>query len=348
MATACSISPTADLDGLIGALSPDRRSSFGADIDEAERVLLGDASHEEKKCALMKWLARYSPCLFARMGSKHAKGVNFHLCWLDEDDFGLGALHLMNTIQLARRRWKRDAVAGRSSAFLIMFNHRLLARAEPDQAFLALLCGLADIYLVEKAPIRTDIIYTEAVPLNVEGGTSLFRAGVNFFYPAAHETINHDRRIPGGVLISVNSPGHLANAWVKLGLEADFESATLETRKLAIRSVGNGGAGNAATPTCSWHNMEAPSGGREQGARPSERHYSAVYHTDVLIPTDATLGREQAIWDDLKFDYISTRIVPFGHPNYALYRGHPVEDHRLFDNPWPPRRPDTLEDILAA
>lgn len=351
MATASSIRPTANLQALMEVLSEDPRSSFGVDVDEAERVLLGHASLDEKKCALMKWLARYSPCLFARMGAKQAKGVIFPICWLDEDDFSLGAAHLMNTIQLARRRWKREALAGRSSAFLIMFNHRQLARAAPDEALVALLCCLAGLYLIEKAPIRPDIIYTEAVPLEVDGGTSLFRAGVNFFYPSAHETINHDRRVPGGVLISVNSPGHLANSWVKLGLESDFENATCETRKLALRSVGNGGLGSEATPSCSWHNMETPADGAEQNGRPSKRDYSAVYHTDVLIPSAATLERNShnsEIWDNLRFDYISTRIVPFGHPNYALYRGHPVEDRQLFDNPWPPRRPDTLEDILAA
>jgi hypothetical protein len=58
--------------------------------------------------------------------------------------------------------------------------------------------------------------------------------------------------------------------------------------------------------------------------------------------------RDRVVWDNLKFDYISTRTIPFGHPNYALYRGHPVDAERLFDNPWPPRHPDTLEDILAA
>jgi hypothetical protein len=351
MATASSIRPTADIDALLNALTENQRASFGADIHEAEQTLLSDAALEEKKSVLMKWLARNSPCLFARMGAKHAKGVNLPLCWLDEDDFALGSVHLMNMIQLARRRWKREALDGQTSAFLIMFNHRKLARAAPDEAFVALLCSLADLYLVERAPIRPDIIYSEAVPLEVDGRTRLFRAGVNFFYPAAHETINHDRRAPGGVLVSVNSPGHLANAWVKLGLEPDFETATSETRKLAIRSVGNGGHGSAQISSCSWHNLEIPAGGAQKDACPSERDYSAIYHTDVLVPTLATLGRgprDRVVWDNLKFDYISTRTIPFGHPNYALYRGHPVDAERLFDNPWPPRHPDTLEDILAA
>ncbi len=351
MSITSSIRPTADLQALLDALGEDQRTSFGPDIDEVEQTLLSDAPLAEKKTALMKWLSRYSPCLYARMGSKQVKGVSLPLCWLDEDDFALGPIHLMNTIQIARRRWKREALDGRASAFLIMFNHRKLARATPDESFITILCSLADLYLVERAPIRPDIIYTESVPLEVDGEPSLFRAGVNFFYPTAHETMNHDRRAPGGVLVSVNSPGHLANSWVKLGLEAEFESATSETLKLALRSVGNGGHGSAATPSCSWHNMEIPLGGTEKDACPSRRDYSAIYHTDVLIPTQATLGRgteDRAVWDNLKLDYISTRVVHFGHPNYALYRGHPVDAGRLFDNPWPPRHPDTLEDILAA
>ncbi len=39
-----------------------------------------------------------------------------------------------------------------------------------------------------------------------------------FFYSSAHRTRNHDRRIPGGILISVNAPGH----FMRLAIEKRF------------------------------------------------------------------------------------------------------------------------------
>jgi hypothetical protein len=71
---------------------------------------------------------------------------------------------------------------------------------------------------VENAPLQPDTIYTEAIPLRRDGGFGVFKGGINVFYSGAHRTLNHDRRVPGGILISVNSPGHLANSLVSRGM----------------------------------------------------------------------------------------------------------------------------------
>lgn len=340
LATVLDAATPDDLGKLICCLTRDPRLSFGADIDAAELVLLGNASVELKTCTLMQWLSRNSPCLFGRLGAKRQKGVDFPVCWLEAGDLDRGARHVTSVIQAARREWKELASRGLSSAFLVMFNDERLARAKPDAALVDLLCLLGGLYFVEAAPIRPDVIYTEAVPLIADSASTLFRAGANFFYPTAHETLNHDRRVPGGVLISVNSPGHLANSWVSCDLSTDLEMATCETRKLAIKSVGRGGIGSSTVKSCSWHNLI--------DGRVSDLDYSAVYHTDVLVPsaaTAATHADNAQVWDDLKLDYISTEVVPPDHRNYALYHGHPVAEGQLFDNPWPPRDPHTLEDI---
>jgi hypothetical protein len=81
----------------------------------------------------------------------------------------------------------------------------------------------------------------------------------------------------------------------------------------------------------------------------SDDDYSAVYHTDVLIPTLSTLSahaNDALTWDALRLDYISTERLPEGHVNYGLFRGHPIDEYAKYDNPWPPRRPDTLEDVV--
>ena len=57
-------------------------------------------------------------------------------------------------------------------------------------------------------PIKEDVIYTESVTFQDKDGLKIYKAGVNVCYSSAHRTRNHDRRIPGGILISVNAPGH--------------------------------------------------------------------------------------------------------------------------------------------
>jgi hypothetical protein len=271
--------------------------------------------------------------------------VALHLCWLDRADLERGESHVTNLIQSKRRDWKDQAAEGRSSAFLIMFNDERLARAAPSEEFVLALQRLAGCYLVERAPIMADLIYTESVPLREGKDWSLFRAGVNFFYPTAHETLNHDRRVPGGVLISVNSPGHLAHSQAKHGYEESFESATCASLRLAKRSVGNGGIGSSRVHSCSWHNaIIGPRGDRVT----SDRDYSALYHTDVLIPTVATVANhanDLEAWPSLRLDYISTSRLAEDHVNYGLFRGQPIAEQEKYINPWPVRRPDTLEDI---
>ena len=76
--------------------------------------------------------------------------------------------------------------------------------------------------------------------------SKLFKGGINLFYPSAHRTLNHDRRIPGGVMISTNSPGHYATSLVTRGVFDSFEEAVDEVRDIARRSIGNGGYGGGS------------------------------------------------------------------------------------------------------
>ena len=84
--------------------------------------------------------------------------------------------------------------------------------------------GLSDLIFHEYAPVSTDVIYTEAAPLVLNGKLLLYKAGVNFFHTTAHNTANHDRRIPGGAVISINSVGHYANNLIRAGLVSDLDA----------------------------------------------------------------------------------------------------------------------------
>ena len=336
----------ADIDAAIAALDQHPADhSFGADIDEAHHVLLSDcASDEEKRATLAKWIAARSPCLFGRMGAKGSKGLTLTVAWLAQEDIEKGDKHLQDKIQIARREWKDKAATGCTSAFVIVFNDKRLANAVPNAKFLHVMQRLGGLYLVEHRPLLTDVIYTEAIPLNDDGRWFLFKGGVNVFYPSAHRTLNHDRRVPGWLGFSINSPGHLANSLAMRDLRPSFCDAVDETLNLALLSIGRGGIGDAEQESCSWHNMDDKSAGRcpvRNGLADnvSLTRYSAVYHTDVLFPLEATLSIDfekdhQSTWDNLVLDYISPTQHSKSHVNYGLYRGHAIMPADKYSNPW--------------
>ncbi|WNI16821.1 hypothetical protein [Actinacidiphila sp. ITFR-21] len=336
-------------------------TSLGEDIDQANTVLLDPAVDEDtKRAELMRWVARRQPCLFGRLGAHESKGeaaskgLGINVCWIGEADIALGADHVSAKIQRERRAWKDRAEAGAASGFLIMFNSARLAYARPSRELVALCVALSDLYLVEHAPIRADVIYTEAVPLRrADGQLTLFKAGCNIFYGGAHRTVNHDRRVPGGLLFSMNSPGHYANSLALRGLAAGLDEAIDFVRETAYRSVGNGGIGHHGAKSTSWHNTVPHQPAREpERRRPAyvppnfdPERYSATYHTDVLVPTDVTVdgrlsdgpGPDTETWPYLILDYITSEAFAADHVNYGLFHGHPIEDCDKYHNPWPSR-----------
>ena len=336
---------------------------FGADMNEAHQTLFSDeASEEQKRAALFSWTGRWQPCLFGRLASHQhkgqgaTKGLGIDLCWIHEWEIAQDRDYIAAKIQRARRAWKDRAERGESSGFLIMFNSRKLAYAKPSKQLLDVCIELSNLYLVEHAPIKVDVIYTEAVPLRrADGVLTLFKAGCNIFYAGAHRTVNHDRRLPGGLMFSMNSPGHFANSLVLRGIRGDFGDAVDFVRETAFRSIGNGGIGCPHMPSASWHNQSDDTAGTVPDRRrpayipdnfdPSR--YSAVYHTDVLVPTavttdDRTVHRsyqevDAEVWEYLILDYITTQEFPVDHVNHGLFYGQPIEDCGKYHNPWPAR-----------
>ncbi|SCG40325.1 hypothetical protein GA0070614_0738 [Micromonospora coxensis] len=336
-------------------------ADFGDDIARAHHTLLSDADVEEKRRVFFQWVGRWQPCLFGRLaahaakGPAAAKGLEADICWLTDDDLARGADHVSATIQQARRRWKDRAEQGLASGFLIMFNSRRLAFAAPGKELLRLCLFLSDLYLIEHAPIRPDVIYTEAAPLRIEGRLHLFKVGCNIFYSGAHGTRNHDRRVPGGLMFSMNSPGHYANSLHARGFFDSLPDAIEFVRDTAFRSIGNGGLGASDVPSQSWHNRRR----EQQDGCPVRRlpsyvppdfdpqSYSALYHTDVLVPTAVTVDGTRVggpyessgveVWPNLLLDYITDERFPADHENYGQFQGHPVDDCNRYHNPWQAR-----------
>lgn len=345
------------LEDILESLDPyPQDMSLGADIDAVHREMFTDTA-DVQSCydAFITWAARYQPCLFGRLGAREARGVCFDACWVTSRDIRAGDLHVEQKIQAARRTWKDRASDGLSSGFLIMFQDWRLARARPGQRLLDACRRAAELYVVEGAPLQPDTIYSEAIPLRTASGYGIFKGGINVFYPGAHRTLNHDRRVPGGILISVNSPGHLANSLVMRGLAGSLPEAVQWIYDIAMLSIGNGGIGHKDRPSSSWHNTVTDPD--ELAARCpishrpahipenySGRLYSATCHTDVLLPTQVTVHGEldpdlsrHETWPWLIIDYISDRQTPPDHINYGFFHPHPIGAEARYHNPWPPR-----------
>jgi hypothetical protein len=333
----------------------DPSTSFGEDIDKAQRAMFERGNGlEQVQETFLKWIGRYQPCLFARLGARHIKGVEYDICWITTGDIEKGDRWVSQKIQIARRHWKDRAIEGLASGFLIMFHDARLAWARPGPGLLEIGKRLAELYLVEHAPISYDTIYTEALPYRNGDKYGVFKAGVNLLYPGAHRTLAHDRRVPGGLLISVNSPGHLATALTAKGTFPSMPVAVQWIYDTAMASVGNGGVGCPYTRSTTWHNIEPadPAGDRPTVShRPvhipegySGRRYSALYHSDVLIPKKATESAvldpnpmQGEVWTQLIIDYISEIDVPTDALNYGLFHPHPIAREARYHNPWPPR-----------
>jgi hypothetical protein len=347
-----------DLESLLaGGPVADGPESFGADMDEAHRVLLdGGASAERKEACLRQWASRHQPCLFGRLGARGLRGIQYDCCWIQGEDLARGRSHLGAKIQHARQAWKARAAEGLSHGLLVMFNAPALTRVPPGPTLVALCRALCDLYLIEHAPVQTDTIYSELIPfVNAQGDSICLKGGMNVFYSSAHRTRNHDRRVPGGIMISVNSPGLLAHSLVKRGLAADLTAAVAAVRTLAWASIGHGGMSRAAphARSCSWHNEGAadPAGGCPMRHRPkhvpehfSTDTYSALYHTDVLVPgnvmSDGSLDgsrSDYAVWSQLDFRYLTAAPLAADHENFGFVQGQHVRAEAGPRHAWAPQ-----------
>jgi len=336
---------------------------FGDDITELNHQILDTSDNVKRHKMLLNWLARYQPCMFGRLGAKEAKGIAYDVTIVDAADIAKGSVYVEKKIRKARHAWKDRAAEGLSSGFLVYFCIKEITFCRPGPELLNLCKVLCGLYLTEFRPVDVDTIYTEAVPLfQDDGSVHLFKGGLNVFYSGAHLTSNHDRRVPGGLIISVNSPGHLANSLVRKGVATDLKDATSIVYDLVIRSIGVGGIGDRdnIVGTCTWHQeISASTRATNPTEKPNKKApahlpknynpklYSGYYHTDVLIPTDNTLSREVTdekidVWNYLYMDYVTLRKFDFLHPDYGFWYGHPVAREAIYYNPWMPEKAENL------
>jgi len=328
------------------------------DIDEANKKLFSTNEKTEKREVLFNWAKRSQPCIIGRMGSAKKRGILISVFIVDEQDVAKGDAYLQQYLRQCRRDWKDQCKRGESDAVLYFLNVEKLSRIPPSSSLLQIFTKFSDLIFHEFGAIQPDVIYTEAAPLNIDEKLYLFKAGVNIFHTTAHLTSNHDRRVPGGVVLSVNAVGHYANNMVKQGMFKDVEDAVIEIRKFAWQSIGNGGIGVNNLPSTSWHNIDAENT-CPFGERPSTVpenfsivNYSARYHTDVLIPrylteVPTTVGDPSVEdWKSLTFEYFTARQYQLGSIDFGMFHRYPVDDEAVYFNPFPPIRAINSPDLI--
>lgn len=325
--------------------------SFGFDIDEIHKNIFSLKNKDIEVCFRL-WASKFQPCAFGKLASKKTKCLDYHITIITEEELKLDDYHLFQIIQNERRNFKDRALQGEVSAHLIFFVSRHLTYAKPSSEFLKVQQELCSFYLPEALPIKPDIIYSESIPLrHLDNSIKAYKAGINTFYSTAHLTRNHDRRVPGGFLISINAPGHYLHLSKENGVYSSLEEGLQQIKNLTIQSIGKGGISHHEKISTTWlsENPVNQQGCPLQKGEHSD-YYSGFYHTDVLIPSEITIdNKELKVFDTndrLIFDwnvlfYVTQNVFPLGHPYHGEFVGVTISEEEIYFNSFAPRKANT-------
>ncbi len=302
---------------LLQNLAPDpwrEKEEFSQDIEFYTRQILDDSkSDEEISILLREWLADHQPCLFGRLASGPLDLLS--ICILRDHDLKKSDAHIRDKIQRFRLVWKREAIQGLRSGFIILAVSRHIVEAEPNEAMKELAKRLCFLYLreeIEEDKVHVDRL-TLAIPPTSENSDESpcyeWRVGVNVFASAGDKRWWHDHRIPGGIAFSMNSVGHMArNGSLRRLAEPNTKTPLKPLKgKLGIDSLGTalkfamltisgaqeapGGKAtclrkldqktyDALTPKCPFAHTVPP-----KLQLMDYKSYDGWYHTDVTVPS---------------------------------------------------------------
>jgi len=291
------------------------KEGFSQDIEFFNRQILDDSkSDEEISVSLRDWLDDNQPCLFGRLAAGKLDLLSF--CILREQDLEHSDAHIREKIQRFRLLWKREAVQGQRSGFIILAVSRRIVEAQPNDAMKELAKRLCFLYVREE--IKEDEIYTDrltlAPPATAENPHEdqcyEWRVGANVFAAAGDRRWWHDHRIPGGMAFSMNSVGHMARNGAlrrladpntktplkplkgKLGI--DSLATALKFAMMTINGAQDAPSGKATllrkldqktydalTPKCPFASAVPP-----PLRLMDYKSYDGWYHTDATVPSD--------------------------------------------------------------
>jgi hypothetical protein len=314
------------------------RVGFSPDIQAAQAILFNPKYNRQAKIAAYRdWLESNQPCVFGRVA---AKNKNIFVCLLEHNEIlrmQNGDKDLTDTIQDHRQVWKRLALEGLTSSFVILVVSPRLVSREPDDGLKEICRRLMEVYM--QVAVADDSFHTQREYVYLRRSESVvlkFSTLPNIFCAQGDGRWWHDHRTPGGIMITSNALGHFIYARSKKAtLESSECTWALEN---AMRTISNaqpnpsGGktkfAHCPATSLVSRHsNDPAPLKSSSPFANFSPDHYEGYFHTDHLIPA-AFFQKDRDPKNLKKYDDLSLRYIfdssedPQGHAE--LMAGIPV------------------------
>lgn len=297
---------------------------FSEDIAAAHAILFSSHYDNRRKVrAYRSWLETKQPCVFGRIA---AKGKNVFICLIEEKDIlqmRMGDADLRDTIQDYRQTWKRHALDGLSSSFVILLVSETLVALEPNDELKEISRRLLELYM-EIERIEDDTFHTQRefvfLRQNEKGKPRILKFSTlpNVFAAQGDGRWWHDHRTPGGIMITSNALGHfMYSRPPRATLDENTKMWALEN---AMRTINNAYRGDSrvtgkkkkhcpATYLLPAHeNEESPLRDTSDFKKYSADHYQGFFHTDHLIPS--VFFRKEPnpaklkLYHDLTFRYI--------------------------------------------
>jgi hypothetical protein len=276
-----------------------KNRGFSDDIQSAHAILFNaDAPRLKKLKAYRTWLQNSQPCVFGRVA---AKNENIFICLLEEHEIlrmKNGDPDLRDTIQDARQSWKRHALDGRHSSFLILLLSPSLVTKEPNDQLKEVCRRLMELYM-EIPHVADDTIETQREYVFLRGSSGLkdqllkFSTLPNVFCAQGDGRWWYDHRTPGGIMITSNALGHFVLSRSPTRTMGPKEKVTaLEN---AMRTINN--AFVPARKTTALKHCPAtrlllrtateatPVAEKSDLSRFFAAGYTGFFHTDHLIPS---------------------------------------------------------------
>jgi hypothetical protein len=276
------------------------KRAFSSDIAAVNAVLFSDRYKKREKIRVYReWLERGQPCVFGKVA---AKNKNVFICLLEEREIlGMrrGDDDLRDTIQEYRQAWKRHALEGLSSSFLIVLVSPAVVDKEPNHELKELCRRLMELYM-ELEHIEDDAFHGQREFLYLrtvlEKKTRLLKFSTlpNVFCAQGDGRWWHDHRTPGGIMITSNALGHFTYArGNKTGLT---DRDKVQALQQAMQTIKNAYVGPAKPARPYKHcpatslvpaavDLPSPLPTSSNFCAYSPDRYRGFFHTDHLIPS---------------------------------------------------------------
>ena len=314
---------------------------FSDDIAETNAILHDPKRPKEKKrAAFNRWLSESQPCMF---GKTAATNNRVFTCLIDESEIlsmNNGDEDLRDTIVDHQKVWRRHALHGLSSSFVILLCSQSIAEVEPSSELKELCRRLMELYLNCDVEDNQILQHEEWAYLAKGKGKSQtllrFATLPNIFCAQGDRRWWHDHRTPGAIMITSNALGHFMQA------QSIDTSKALRMAMGTIQNAHNVPDVGRATSLIKRPPSEATTITADKLKDFSTKSYSGKFHTDHLIPAEFFKDKlPKTQFNDLDFSYIHD---PNSSEHAELIAGQPVDWHTVEESIWlgPNEKGDSL------